>query len=102
MSTAVKTKPARVGDDVRTISLPVALYNRVEAFADANLISVSAALREFMAAFAKGKVVASRKRSTRRVNVWLSLKEYAAFTKARKAQGVSIAEAIEAAMGDNA
>lgn len=108
MTTATKKKrgpgqPApREVDSVATIVLPPTTYARVEAFAEANALSKSEALREFMDAFAKGKARADRKRSTRRVNVWISVKEYAAFTKARKAQGVTVAEAIEAAMGEDA
>lgn len=97
--TATKVKPT---SDYRAIYLPASTYKRVEAFANANTMTVAEVLRELMTAFTKGKVRAVRKRSTRRVNVWISLKEYAAFTKARKAQGVTTAEAIEAAMGDDA
>jgi hypothetical protein len=89
-------------DGIRTIYLPKHTYVRLEKFAEVNAMPVAEVLREFMEAFVKGKVKASRKRSTRRVNLWISVKDYAAFTKARKAQGVTIAEAIEAAMGDDA
>jgi hypothetical protein len=93
---------ARKVDDVRTIYLPERTYLRLERFAEVNAMPVAEVLREFMEAFVRGKVKASRKRSTRRVNLWISVNDYAAFTKARKAQGVTIAEAIEAAMGDDA
>jgi hypothetical protein len=87
---------------IRSVWLPPSLYARVEAFAAANALSVSEALREFMRAYAKGKPLAAPQRSTRRVTIWMDPEEYVAFAQRRKDDGVTIAAAVESMMGDDA
>lgn len=104
-------RPApRPVDKIRSIYLPPRVYDRIAAYADENGMSVSEAIREFMDAFASGKAKPDRNRSTRRVTIWMAEEDYRKFTVARREAGqkhgypgpVSIAAAIEQAMGEDA
>lgn len=91
------------GDErVKSIWLPKSLRRRVKAFADANGMSESEVVREFMEAYATGKLPTGRERSTERVTIWVDPVAYVAFTRKVKENGTTIAAALEAAMGDDA
>lgn len=100
---AVATKKKSGADErVKSIYLPKSLRQRMKDFADANGMSVSEVVAEFMDAYASASVPPARERSTERVTIWVDPQRYIAFTRKVKKEGTTIAGALEAAMGDDA
>jgi len=87
---------------VKSIFLPRSLRRRLTAFAEANGMSVSEVVAEFMSAYVSGEAPPARERTTERVTIWVDPKSYVAFTRKVKDQKTTIAAALEAAMGDDA
>jgi predicted HicB family RNase H-like nuclease len=97
-----KKKDSTADERIKSIYLPESVHERIKAHADANGMSVSELVREYMEAYASGTTPPARERTTKRVTVWVNIDAYARFAKRVRTQGVTIASAIEAAMGDDA
>lgn len=100
--TATAKKKKTSDERVKSVFLPKSLRRRLSDFAEANAMSVSEVISEFMDAYASAKTPPARERSTERVTIWVDPKRYVAFTRKVKSEGTTIAAALEAAMGDDA
>lgn len=87
---AERIHPTRVTQD---------LYDRVAVYADDNSLTISEAMREILAAYANGEVMPpERQRRTRRMSLWVEPEDWLKFTNRAARDGVTITDAIEAAI----
>lgn len=89
-------------EKIQTIRMTDELHARVTTYADDNAMSISEALREVLGVYARGEVTPpERQRRSRRVAFWIHPKDWGAFTVRASHDGVSITDAIEAAIKEN-
>lgn len=95
MTTANPTKAERI----QTFNVTQPWYDRVEQYADDNSLSISESFVEILTAYANGDVPPpKRQRRSRRVAIWIAPSSWSALRKRASKDGVTIADAIEAAM----
>lgn len=96
---STNTYQTRQSERIHSLRVTENLFNRVEAYADDNSLSLSEAMREILSAYANGDVLPpERQRRTRRMSVWAEPEEWIKFTNRAARDGVVIADAVEAAI----
>lgn len=94
--------PSLQTEKIKSVSLPESIVKRIDDYAAANTMSRSEALREFMNVYASGKTKPGRERTTRRITFWAEPDEYKEFMARVNREEVTVAAAIESALGDTA
>lgn len=93
------TNPEDGSARIRSVFLDPDMHDAVKVYADANGMSVSEVIREAMASFTTGKYP-TRKRTLRRVTMWIDPGQYAAFAKKARDSDVTIRHALELALDE--
>lgn len=89
-------------EKIQTFRMTDELHARVATYAEDNQMSISEALREVLGVYARGEVTPpDRQRRTRRVAMWIDPSDWNRFTIRAANDGVSITDAIEAAIREN-